>query len=121
VITKQDSLRLQQDFKKVFVTKQDIVQLRKDFEKIFATKQELKMLDDSLLATRIEMLARLDTQDEKIAEFRNDMLTSFSEVMGELKAMREEHAVAMFRQREHSDQLENHEGRLIKVESKLVN
>ena len=50
-------------------------------------------------------------------EFKEELYTRLDAVMGELKAIREEIAASLYRQREHSDQLENHEMRLTKLES----
>lgn len=50
-------------------------------------------------------------------EFKEELYSRFDAIMGELKAIREEIAASLYRQREHSDQLENHEARLTKLES----
>ncbi|MFH2118552.1 MAG: hypothetical protein ABII10_02355 [Candidatus Paceibacterota bacterium] len=78
------------------ITKQDITKLTK----IFATKQEMN--------------DRFIEMENKI---RVLFLERFDEVMFELKTIREEQVVGGYRQAEHSDQLENHEGRITKLES----
>lgn len=47
---------------------------------------------------------------------RDEMLTHFDAVMGELKAIRENTEAMQYRQSEHSDQLGNHETRIQKLE-----
>lgn len=76
------------------LTKTDINQLKT----IFVTKGEFK---------------------EEIKLLREEFITRFDAVMFELKAMREEMSAMLYRQREHSNQLENHEERLAEVETKL--
>jgi len=68
----------------VFTTKQELAKLRQHFDKKY------DQLDKTLLATRWEMEARFEKVDEKLAEQNDKMLTMHSEVMGELKAIREE-------------------------------
>jgi hypothetical protein len=46
-----------------------------------------------------------------------EMIARFDAVMSELKLIREELAAMTYRQHGHSDQLENHEKRLTKLES----
>lgn len=89
------------------LTKQDITKLRG----IFATKQDLERL-----VSRLEFNERMEDFELKIKDI---VLTSQSIVMGELKAMREEHTINTFRMRNHSDQLNNHENRLVGLEAKL--
>lgn len=52
---------------------------------------------------------------------RDEMFTRLDEVMGELKAIREEIGAMFYRQREHSDQLDNHENRLSNLEKHRSN
>jgi hypothetical protein len=40
------------------------------------------------------------------------------QVMGELKTTREEQTIGAYRQSEHSDQLEDHHDRIVKLETK---
>lgn len=65
------------------LTKKDVAHL----QTIFATKNEL-------------------------VEVKEEMITRFDAVMFELKAIREDMAAMLYRQREHSDQLEEYENRL---------
>ncbi|MGD9129094.1 MAG: hypothetical protein PVJ09_01215 [Candidatus Woesebacteria bacterium] len=62
---------------------------------------------------------RLDAVEnrlEKIENKVNQLLTLVSDVMGELKAMREELPIIVYRQAEHSDQLAMHEERIVTLE-----
>jgi hypothetical protein len=81
------------------ITKRDSLQLQKDFKKVFATKEEL--------LTKIEF-----------QEFKNTFFNMVDQVMGELKTTREEQTIGAYRQSEHSDQLEDHHDRIVKLETK---
>jgi len=87
------------------LSKQDFKQL----EKKFATKQDLVSLE-----VRIE--TKLERLDKKSQERHNEVITLLSDTMGELQTMRDEITVFNYRQSKHSDQLENHEGRLAIIE-----
>lgn len=93
--------------KKSMITTRDITKL----EKVFATKEDLRWF-----VGRLEFHERMDDLELKI---KNMILTSQSVIMGELKAMREEHSAMLGRQIQHSDQLENHESRIVGLEAKV--
>lgn len=48
---------------------------------------------------------------------KEEFITRFDAVMYELQAIREEMAAITYRSREHSDQLDDHEKRLIQLET----
>jgi hypothetical protein len=75
------------------LTKKDIHFLRTEF------KQELLADCQHIFATKEEMITRFDA------------------VMHELQGIREDMAALIYRNREHSDSLEDHEQRLVKLES----
>lgn len=64
--------------------------------------------------------------EEKIDSTINNLLTKdefyekMDEVMGELKAIREEQTVFSAKVSNHSDQLEDHEARIINLEAKVA-
>jgi predicted nuclease with TOPRIM domain len=73
-----------------------------EIEKIVEEKVEEKIGEKTnLLPTKEEFFGKMD------------------EVMGELKAIREEHAVQLAKVSEHSDQLEDHEVRISNLEVKI--
>lgn len=80
------------------LTNQDLSKL----QRIFATKQDLAKLESKFNSKHEQIITMLDS------------------VMGELKAMREESSLTTNRQSAHSDQLENHEGRITHIESCLI-
>lgn len=88
MITKQDSLRLQKDFKKVFATKQDIAKLKK----VFATKDDLKRFSDAFSVVYVTKLEFNEKFDDFKMEIKDAFLTSQDRILGEIKAMREEMA-----------------------------
>lgn len=47
---------------------------------------------------------------------KEEFYDSMDNLMGELKAIREEHITMAHRQSEHSDQLEDHESRILRLE-----
>ncbi len=57
---------------------------------------------------------------EEFRETMNRVFQNFDVIVGEIRAMREELAALSYRQQEHTFQLENHESRLITIESGLV-
>lgn len=79
---------------------------------VMLTKNDLSKLTD-IFVTRTEFCEEIASLK---SELRNDFMTRFDEVMGELKAIREELAVSLYRQREHTDQLEELDRRVTKLE-----
>lgn len=53
----------------------------------------------------------------EIAKFKDEILTAIDEVLGEVKNMRGEQTLISHKLSEHSDTLENHEGRISGLES----
>ncbi len=80
----------------------------KKLKSIFLTKDEFK-----------QEMAEQNALMLKTFVTRGEFSSRFDEVMGEIKAMREDFAAMFYRQREHSDQLENHDLRISKLESHL--
>ncbi len=76
---------------------------------VMLTKNDLTKLQD-IFVTRDEF-------QDGIAELRSDFFGKFDEVIGEIRAMREEMAAMFYRQQQHTDQIENHEVRLTKLEA----
>lgn len=58
----------------------------------------------------------LDDFTGKVVKFKDDVLNGLDKVMGELKTIREEQTLMANRQAEHSDQLEDHESRIHRLE-----
>lgn len=94
------------------LTTADITKLKK----VFVTKTELKNALEPY-ATRSEMYAM--GEDIK-SELKNEFITRFDAVMGELKAIREELTLGNYRRSENSDLLENHENRITCIETQLA-
>jgi hypothetical protein len=88
------------------LTASDIKQLKS----IFLTKGEFKHEMAEQNALMLKTFVTLD-------EFKDEMSTKFDAVISEIKAMREDMAAMLYRQREHSDQLDNHEVRLGKLKT----
>ncbi len=96
-------------------------------KRVASLEKKYDILADSLLATRIEIRTefaslerRLEEKfDKKLIDFSDKILTAIDAVMGEIKTMREEHAAFAYRQSKHSDQLEDHETRVVKLETQV--
>ena len=56
------------------------------------------------------------TLENKMTEFKSDILDAVDGVMGEIKKSREEQIVASSHLSDHTDKLEKHEGRISKLE-----
>jgi hypothetical protein len=101
------------------LTAKDIAKLKS----IFVTKEELRdELKDQLKDQLRDHLKNFVTKDdlrEQLNKFitKDDFFTKMDALLYEVKAMREEMAVIVYRQSEHSDQLEDHEVRLTKLET----
>lgn len=81
------------------------------------TEKKIKdIVHDELADAKTEWIEEISS---KIAEFRDQIVTLLDGVMGELKGIREEIEVMSGRQSEHSDTLEDHEGRITKLEHPL--
>jgi hypothetical protein len=102
MLTKSDI----QQLKNVFATKQDLEEFatKKDLEE-FATKKYLEKF-----ATKKDL--------EKFVT-KNEFFAAFDALMHELKAIREELTVGSYRRSKNHDSIQNHEGRLTLIESKL--
>lgn len=81
----------------------------------FVTKD---YLDEKLenFVTKDYLDEKFEKVDKKLSNFRSDVLDAVDEVMGEIKAMREEQELSSVKLSEHSDKLENHESRIEKLE-----
>ncbi len=58
----------------------------------------------------------VDAFTEKVAEFKDTVVTMLDAVMGELKKIREEQALMSNKLSEHTDTLESHDKRIKKIE-----
>ncbi len=83
------------------------------------TKKDLRMVDE-MLSDRLRFFVTKTELDEFRHDLKNDILSFKDAILGELKAIREDNAAALYRQMEHSDQLGNHEKRLVKLEAHAV-
>jgi len=61
-----------------------------------------------------------DTFEGIVAKFKDEVITAIDKNTGELKAMREELTAISGKTSEHSDTLENHEGRIKKMERTTI-
>ncbi len=95
----QEDIRL---LKSIFATKDDLGLTEKRFSKIFATK-------DELVAFEVRTNQKFEELEEKIRLLptRDQFLTKMDEVMGELKAIREENEVNLYRVSKHSDDIQD--------------
>lgn len=69
------------------------------------------------------MLTKADKSwisQEIATQISTSVISRLDVVMGELQAIREEQAAMFYRQREHTDQLEDHDQRIVKLEVRLV-
>lgn len=93
-------------------------------EAIGKAKDEITEAMDILqkyLQSRIEdSETRLNESiDEKISRSQNTIIEKLDEISGDIKAFQEEHAVLSMHSSENYDQLQNHEKRIIKIETAL--
>ncbi|KKU85734.1 hypothetical protein A3A64_03070 [Candidatus Gottesmanbacteria bacterium RIFCSPLOWO2_01_FULL_48_11] len=76
------------------------------------TQQDIKVIE-TIVEEKLDKKTRLlPTKDE--------FFTKMDEVVGELKAIREEHALQGNTLSNHTDQLENHDKRVKNLEERLV-
>lgn len=108
VEAKWDLEKLRAELLAKLVSKEDFSELSAHFMSFFAHQDHVRRMGDLLK----EMDDRNKTLDEKIS-------ARFDALMFELKAMREEMTIMNYRESDHSDQLENHEHRLEKLETSL--
>ena len=104
-MAKQKSNLNQEDIKllkSIFATKDDLGLTEKRFSKIFATK-------DELVAFEVRTKQKFEDLEDriKLLPTRNEFLTKMDEVMGELKAMREENLTNTYRVSKHSDEIQD--------------
>lgn len=85
--------------KKIFITKDDFKSEVFQLKQSFATKKEL-----------------LETEQR----LKNEFVTGFDAVMHELKSIREEISVMLYRQSENTEAITEHEERIKSIEDKLA-
>lgn len=91
----------------IFMIKDDLV--TKSF-----LKSELKSEINSL---REELTEQIKQSEARI---KDEILTHLDKIMGLLRKLDEERTLGAYRQREHTDQLENHENRIKSLETKFL-
>jgi hypothetical protein len=82
------------------------------------TDDDIKLLNDTFVTK--EDVRKIIKEEVGHLPTKNEFFTAMSEVMGELKAVREEIAIASGHKdqlEDHEDQLENHEDRISTLES----
>ncbi len=67
----------------------------------------------------IKVIEEIVEEKTKLLPTKEEFFSKMDEVMGELKAIREEHTLTSGTISTHTDQLEEHEERLKKVEKRL--
>lgn len=80
------------------------------------TKKDLSLIE-SIIEEKLE--EKLN-EKLKFLPTKDEFYEKMDEVMGKLKAIREEHEVLGGKSSEHSDQLEDHEKRILKLEKSPV-
>ena len=100
------------DNSKVTIANADI----KKLEKRFATKNEFKSLVIEIQNMKDEFITRFNQIDKKHEEF----ITRFDEIMGELKASREEQVIQSYHISGNRDKLDNQETRITLIEDKIA-
>lgn len=96
------------------MTKQKSILQKADIDllkTIFSTKDDLKKFatKDELVAFEIRTNQKLEDLEEKIKYLptKDDFFTKMDEVMGELKAIREENETSLYRVSKHSDEIQD--------------
>ena len=79
-----------------------------------------KRLSRGLFDLKLEIDSLDEKMDRKFAEFTDRNLSIVSEVLGELKDMREERLITTDRSNENRERLENHEERIDQLEQVAV-
>lgn len=90
-----------------------------------ATKHDLKLLRRELGLIRDELKEDIKRSidlvearsSKKFQSYRDDVLTKFDAVMGELETMRQENALGVGQTRELYQRVDNHEKRIKKLET----
>jgi predicted nuclease with TOPRIM domain len=83
------------------------------------TAQDKKYIEDILERKLDEKLEKKLEEKLKFLPTKEDFYTKMDEIMGELKAIREEQTLISGKVSEHTDQLEEHDQRLGKIEKHL--
>ena len=110
------------------ITDTDIIKLKE----VFATKTELQKLSDKtdqgfawMIVEFGKVRADMATKDDLKNFATKDYLDKFvtksdlAEIMGELRAIREELTISSYRRLEISDSIESHDTRITTLENKL--
>ena len=93
------------DNSQLTITDADIKKLRKEF----ASKKDLKNLEQ-----KFEILV------SEIHKMKDEFTTRFDQIMGELKATREEQTVAFYQTNSLKETVNNHESRIGLIEDKIA-
>ena len=78
-----------------------------------------ELVTKNYLDNKLDEFVTKNYFDEKVTEFKSEILNAVDEVMGELKAMREEQTLTSGKLSEHTDILEYHEDRITKLEKPI--
>ncbi len=102
---------------KLPATKEDIKRLE---EQVRIVKVNLKEMDTKITATRGRLLTEMDNLEEKLGDkmilLRDDLAGMKDEIIGELKAKREEDTAHQGTHQRQEETLENHEERITSLE-----
>ena len=111
-------------FAKTFARRADLKALEGNLKTLKDELQQIRFeFRDMKLEFQIIKVEFLDMKDEfgeirgEFVDVKDILATLRSDIMGELKAIREEQTIGGYRQAEHTDQLEKHEERLTKLEA----
>lgn len=88
----------------------------KTSEDLKIIKGEIRSLKENINSLGLKVRVLKDSVDDKSALIKEEILEFKDEILGEIKAMREELTVALGQYSRHEDELENHEHRLSKLE-----
>jgi hypothetical protein len=82
------------------------------------TKKDIHFLQTEFkTGLKMELKVELLEEFKQVFVTKDEFITRFDAVMYELKAIREDIAAVLYRNTIHSDTLENHEERLVSLES----
>ena len=102
---------------KLPATKEDFKKLE---EQVRIVKVNLKEVDTKITVTKGRLLMGMDNLEEKLDDkmtlLRDDILTMKDEIVGEVKAMREEFTTHQGVHDRQQETLDNHEERIISLE-----
>ena len=92
-------------------------ELKKELSK-FATKTDLRNIEKSLRSEMLHVEQRGESLEDKMKQYKDEIITKIDGVMGELEAMREDSMIGTHQISELREEVDNHEKRINLLEQR---